>query len=181
VFKVTIPFDLREALEGPEGPVTNQDLGCFASIMNEFYDVSRQAEFWGLARRAHQNQQAFAHLGGPAFNYNLAAVLTSRLFDLIKSKLASSRERVTLLATNYGVVDTCDAYGSLIPRACTLMLKNDMIGPSLVIEALTMGQQLNIGFAGDSLDPDFWNQLQVAVRKHLDAAASTGEGVSGHT
>lgn len=179
MFKCTIPFDLREALEGAEGPVTNQDLGCFASIMNEFYDVPRQSEFWDLARRAHQNHQAFAQLGGPAFNYNLAAVLTSRIFKFARSKLlASSTERVTLLATNYGVVDTCNTYGSLRPRACTLMLKNDLIGPSLVIEALVMGQQLNIGFAADGLDPAFWDQLELAVRRRLDAAASAGENSS---
>ncbi|HEY2011892.1 MAG TPA: condensation domain-containing protein, partial [Bryobacteraceae bacterium] len=74
LFKCTFPFDLREALAGPVGRITPQDLGCFVSIMNEYYEVGKKLPFWDLARRAHQNHQTFVKCGGPAFYYNLAAL-----------------------------------------------------------------------------------------------------------
>ena len=41
VFKCQFPLNLRDELVGPAGPLTVQDLGCFVSIMNEFYVVLR--------------------------------------------------------------------------------------------------------------------------------------------
>jgi hypothetical protein len=88
--------------------------------------------------------------------------------------------RVTLLATNYGVVDVSEAYGSLRLRACMLTFKHDVSGPSLIMEAMVVGQRLNIGLAGDSLAPAFWERLQIAIRRHLDAAAGAqGESLAG--
>jgi hypothetical protein len=78
---------------------------------------------------------------------------------------------VTLLANNYGVLNAKDAYGSLRPRECTLTFRNHAHGPSLVIQALVMGRQLNVGLAGDSLKPSFWSEFQAGVRNHLRAAA----------
>jgi hypothetical protein len=89
--------------------------------------------------------------------------------------MASGARRVTLLATNYGVINIRDAYGSLRPRGCTLILKTDIVGPSLIMEALVMGQRLNIGFSADALEPAFWERLQAAVRRRLDTAAGAGE------
>ena len=171
LFKCQFPFNIRDLLVGPAGPVTGQDLGCFASIMNSFYQVRQQPSFWNLARHIHQDQQAFVQQGGPASYYNLAAATATRLFQSIAPKLLpASDRRVTLLATNYGVLSMDQAYGSLSPRECTLTFKNDVVGPPLVMEALAMGQRLNVGFVGDGLDQAFWEKLHVAVRKHLDAA-----------
>jgi hypothetical protein len=55
------------------------------------------------------------------------------------------------------------------------MFKNAEVGPSILMEALVMGQRLNIGLVGDSLEPVFWERLQMAVRRRLDAAISAGE------
>lgn len=183
LLKCSFPFDLRDAVEGPAGPVTLQDLGCFVSIMNEFYEVRQPPAFWELARRAHQNHQTFVKQGGPSFYYNLAA--TAAFYDRLKAfaRLMPRRanaeppsdRRVTLLATHYGVLNLREAYGSLRPRACTLTFKNDTFGPSTVLEALVMGQRLNIGLGAGNLDPAFWAQLQMAVRKHLGAAIPSGE------
>lgn len=172
VFKCQFPLNLRHALVGGVGPVSEEDLGCFVSIMNEYYEVPRLPVFWDMARKAHEDMQSFAENGGPSMYYNVAAATTTRLFKLAAPKLiATSQQRVTLLATNYGVLNVRDAYGSLRPRGCTLMFKNDVVGPLLVTEALVMGQELNVGFAADGLDPVFWERLQAAVRTHLDAAA----------
>ncbi len=171
LFKCQFPFNIREVLEGPAGPVTPQDLGCFVSVMNEFYEVSQNPTFWDLARRAHGDIQRFLQQEGPSFGYNMAALAAHPL--LLRSAprvMSSSNKRVTLLATNYGVINIHDAYGSLRPRGCTLTFKNDGVGPSLILEALVMGQQLNLGLAADELEPAFWEQLRTAIRKHLDAA-----------
>ena len=32
LFKWNHPFDIRESLEGPAGPVTTGDLGCFMTV-----------------------------------------------------------------------------------------------------------------------------------------------------
>ncbi len=172
LFKCQVPFDIRETLQGPAGRVAAEDLGCFVSIMNEFYAVQRRTPLWDLARRVHQDVETFLEQGGPAFYYNIAtAAARNRLAQAAPRLSASSGKRLTLLATNYGVLGVRDAYGSLRPTACTLAFKNDRVGPSLVMEALVLGQRLNIGFGADRLEPGFWNDLHTAVRGYLDAAA----------
>jgi len=172
LFKVQIPFDLRDELESAAGPITAQDLGAFVSIMNEYYDVRRESRFWDVARRAHANIHHFVAQGGPAFYYNLLTTVTERqIGKAVPAIIARTTKRVTLLATNYGVLGVRDAYGTLRPRSCTLMFKNDAVGPSLVAEALVMNDQLNFGLATDGLVPEFWQKLAAAVRRHLDAAA----------
>ncbi len=171
LFKCQFPLNVREELEGSTGPVTPQDLGCFVSIMNEFYEVPRELKFWALARKAHRALEAFVRNGGPSFGYNMARVASRKLFRGLVPRLLVSRERVTLLANNYGVLNVKDVYGSLRPRECTLTFKNYEKGPSLVIQALVMGQRLNVSLAGDNLDPAFWERLHVAVRNQLQAVA----------
>ncbi len=177
VFKCQFPFDLRGILEGPEGPVTALDLGCFSSAMNEFYFVRRQPAFWELARHAQQSVDAFVRRGGPGFYYNLSAAEASRALKPLAPMLVAPRhQRPTLLATNYGVVNFAESYGQLRPRECAVGMKHDSVGPLLMMEALVMGQRLNVGFSGDGLEPVFWDRLKSAVRRHLDMAASPGDG-----
>ena len=177
LFKWQLPFNVREALEGPAGPVTPRDLGCFVSNMNGLLRIRKQADFWGLARQAHHELDMFMQLGGPSFGYNMASffynlrVLASRLLAGRGPRLTPSTDRrETLLATHYGVVNIRDVYGSLRPRECTLTFNNEITGPSLVMEALVLGQRLNVGFLADDLDPAFWEQLHGAVRNQLEAA-----------
>jgi hypothetical protein len=176
VFKCQLPFDVRDTLEGP---VTAEDLGCFVSVMNEFYEVPQQPAFWALARRAHQNMQAFVQQGGPSRYYNLVGTALSRRFARAASWVASSGKRTTVFFTNYGVLKIRDAYGSLRPRECTLTFDNGLDGPKLIMEALVMGQRLNVGLVADRLDPAFWNRLHVAVRRHLEGAAGLPETAPG--
>ena len=171
LFKCQFPLNVREALAGPAGPVTAEDLGCFVSVMNEFYEVPRKPDFWKLARHAHQALQNFVRHGGPSFGYNMAAVATTRPFKRAVPRLVVSDQRLTLLANNYGVLNVSDAYGSLRPRECTLTFKNYEHGPSLVAQGLVMGQRLNVGFVADGLDPAFWDRLHVAVHRRLEAAS----------
>ena len=179
-FKWHSPFDVRDVLEGPAGPVAPRTLGVFAVFMKAHCRVSKQPVFWDLARRMHEDVQTFVQHGGPALGYNMTRVGTSRLFPpmqrVLERLLPSGSLRPTLFVTHYGVIDMRDAYGSLRPRACTLVFKGDeFTGPWPVAEGLVMGQQLNIGFAGDGLVPAFWERLQVSVRRHLDAAAGPGK------
>ena len=171
LFKCQYPLNIREALGSPQRQITDQDLGCFVSIMNDFQKLSPKLSFWELARRAHGSLELFRKGGGPSLSYNLAAIVGSQVFQRASPKvLGSSGKRVTLLATNYGVVNLRSTYGSLRPKACTLTLNNNGEGPSLLIEALVLGQQLNLGLAADQLDPPFWAALQGAVRHHLNGA-----------
>ena len=176
-FKWYTPFDVRDVLEGPAGPVAPRTLGAFAVFMRAHCKVLQQPAFWDLARRVHQDIQAFVQDGGPALGYNMVKVGASRQFPAIQRMLErllpSGSNRPTLFVTHYGVPDMRDAYGSLRPRECTLVFKGDeSTGPWLVMEGLVMGQQLNVGFCADGLDPEFWERLHVAVRRHLDLAAT---------
>jgi hypothetical protein len=173
VFKCQLPFNLRDSLEGPLGPITPHDLGNFVSVMNALYEVHPRPVFWDLARMVSRDMEGFARNGGPSFFYNLAGLTANRLFERAAPVLMTSKDiRVTLLATNYGVLNMRDAYGSLHPRECTLVFKHDGVGPSLVMETLVLQQRLNIGFAADGLEPAFWERLQASVHKHLIAAAT---------
>jgi hypothetical protein len=185
LFKWQIPFNVRESLEGPAGPVTAHDLGCFVSNMNGLVRITDQPAYWDVARRANHELQTFMQQGGPSFGYNTASffyglsVALAQLFTgRVRKMKPATNQRETLLATHYGVLSIRDTYGSLRPRECTLMFKNEITGPSLIMEALVLGQRLNVGFAADDLDPRFWEQLHVAVRKHLDAAVSVGDAIS---
>lgn len=181
-FKCTFPFDVRPALKGSAGTVTTHDVGCFASLMNECYQVRPDPSIWDVARRAHQNHTTFIQQGGPAFNYNLAAAIAflmkaaaaHRLVTRPPSGSDGASGRSTLLATYYGILHMHHSYGSLRPAACTLTLNNAVVGPQLILEALVMGQQLNIGLTADNLEPVFWEQLQNAVRRRLVTAVHTG-------
>ena len=170
-------FDVRDLLEVPTAA---RALGSFVAPMGQFYKVPRQPAFWDLARRVHQDVEAFVQHGGPAVGYNMMGVAASRLFPPLQRLLERLRPseglRTTLFVTHYGVIDMRDAYGSLRPRECTLAYKGDeFTGPWLVMEGLVMGQRLNLGFAADGLAPEFWERLHAAVRRHLDAAAGPGK------
>jgi hypothetical protein len=159
-------------LEGNLGPVTAQDLGSFASIMNAFVKVQRAPQFWDVARGVHQDIQEFVAHGGPSFYYNLARTAIRQPFSRAISMLPGSHNRrPTVLATTYGVANMRNVYGTLRTRGCILTFPNDLLGPSLVMEALVLGQTLNIGFSAVGLLPQFWEQLHLAVREHLDRAA----------
>lgn len=177
-FKCLIPFDIREFLEGSSGPVTTRDLGCFACAMSGLVSIKKNPSFWDVARLAHRDIQNFVDLKGPSFIYNLGGMLVDfkammrRLLRKQPQKWEAKPEPrpATLLATNYGVLDLRDRYGSLRPRECTLTFNNGRVGPLLIMESLVMRQQLNLGFACGGLEPEFWEKLQVAVRGYLDAA-----------
>lgn len=183
LFKWQLPFNVRQSLTSSAGPVTAQDLGCFVSNMNGLLKITDEHTYWEVARAADRELQMFMEQGGPSFSYNTASFLyglrlnACRLLKLPVPKMApANNQRETLLATHYGVLNMRDAYGSLLPRECTLMFKNEITGPSLIMEALVLGQRLNIGFAADDLDPAFWEQLHVAVRARLDAAVAVRNG-----
>jgi hypothetical protein len=185
LFRWQHPFDIREVLEGPAGPVTAQDLGCFMTNMNGLFQIKEKPNFWDLARQAHQEIQMFVQQGGLSFGYTASAVVyrmwetARRIFARSAAKpLIPSDQRVTMLATHYGVLNMREQYGSLHPRECTLTMNKHLTGPSLVLEALVMEQRLNIGFVADNLDPAFWEQLQIAVRGHLESACKGGEAAS---
>jgi hypothetical protein len=177
-FKWQFPLDIRDRLDGPAGPVVPQDLGCFVSVMTEFYKVSRQSDFWALARYAHQSLLSFVRNGGPSFGYNMAKVAARKIFAPAVPGLLISEQRVTLLANNYGLANVKDSYGSLRPRECTLAFRNFANGPSLIAQGLVMGQRLNLGLIADGLDPAFWEQLRTEVRKQLFGAAGVVEDTS---
>jgi hypothetical protein len=174
VFKYQFPFDVRGALKLSDGVVTGEDIGSFASIMNAFLEVPGRSTFWDLARRAHEQIQAFVDHGGPAFYYNLARTAEHPLIARAVPQLPSMRNtRVTLYATNYGVANLAKTYGKLTPRSCTVTFPNSVVGPSLVIVTLVVGAELNVGFAANRLEPVLWERLQIAVRSHLQAATGT--------
>jgi hypothetical protein len=170
VFKCQFPLNVREQLDAPGGRVTPQDLGCFVSLMTEIYEVSQRPAFWKLARYTQRALEIFTRHGGPSFCYNMAAVASSRMFARAVPRLLASRERVTLLANNYGVLNVANKYGSLRPLECTLTFRNYADGPSLVVQALVLAQRLNVGIVADGLDPAFWNRFQLAVHSQLEKA-----------
>ena len=182
LFKWQIPFNVRELLRTPAGPVTGEDLGCFVSNMNGLVNMAADSDFWDVARAAGKELQTFIEEDGPSFGYNASTILFGAHLAVnqwfkgrIPKMKPSSVQRETLLATHYGVVNMRDSYGSLRPRECTLMFKNEITGPSLVMECLILGQRLNVGFAADDLDPAFWERLYVAVRQQLDSAMGTAK------
>ncbi len=180
-FKVQFPFDVRAMLETAAAPLTNEDLGCFATVANDFIDVPQSADFWELARQNYESTKVFVQHGGPAFYYNLASRM-SRVFSLLPQKDSEAKsntdsaqerreERPTIVISNFGVINLGDQYGSLRPSGCTFVFRHEGSGPMLMLHSLIMGERLHVSFSADRLDPGFWEQLQAAVLGHLEAAA----------
>jgi hypothetical protein len=163
-FKCKFPIDLRAQLGSGQTNISALDLGCFVSFFQEYYVVHSRPDFWALARQLHEDLQKFVNQQGPAFIYNLS----KRVTDL---RPPTHIKRGTLLATNYGVVNLRARYGRLRPTSCTLIFKNDIVGPSLVMEALTLGLELNVGLAAFDLEPAFWDRLHEKVRGYLQRHA----------
>ena len=177
-FRWHSPFNVRNSLRGPHGPVQPGDLGCFMSSMNGFFRGDLRGGVWDVARCAQEDIDAFAGMAGPAFGYNLASFLESvttvgRWLRLPAEWLMPHEHPVTLLATNYGVTPLRPAYGSLHLRGCTLMCRIDSAGTNLVAEALVLGQKLNVGFAASGLEACLWQRLQTSVRSYLTDAAGS--------
>lgn len=176
LFKWHCPIDVRRFLENPAAGA----LGSLSTLMRGVYRVPKQAALWDVARRAHQDLSSFIEWGGPAFGYNATGVATRSWFLRAEPVLLPSNDkRPTLLGTNYGVVNVREAYGSLRPTACTLIFTADRFtGPRLIMEALVLSRQLNIGFAADAVEPAFWTRLQEAVRHHLNTARPSNTPMS---
>jgi hypothetical protein len=170
VVKWQFPFDLRDELAGPGGAITGHDLGNFASIQNEIYDLPSDAGFWDVARRAHDDIREFKSRGGPLLNYNLVKFAAGR-WTKAPVRTTIRGQRATFLATNYGLTVLKDAYGSLRPEGCTMLFPNDIAGPWFVIESLVLSRRLNVAFSAAGVEEAFWARLQAAVRSRLCAAA----------
>lgn len=177
LFKWHSAFDVRDLLMTPTGPITGSDMGVFMSAVRSLERFNERPALWDLARRFHEEMQLFERLGGPAVGFNvMRARLTQSFVKSEGTTLTARSKRPTLFATNYGVVDLHDAYGSLRPRECAPMFRGDPIaGPWLTMEALVLNQRLNLGFAADCVDPGFWTQLVAAVRRHLDDASRASD------
>ena len=169
-FKCQVSFDIRSSLDGVAGPVTNQDLGCFSSVMNLFCEVPAEPVFWDVARGAQQDIGEFVGHHGPRFYHNLTNWLAGRLTAHRISMGMPASQRPTLFVTHYGVLSMRDQYGSLRPTECSVAFKNDLAGAVLVLEALVLSQRLNVGFAAAGLDAEFWKHLQAAARTRLEDA-----------
>jgi hypothetical protein len=175
-FKCVCPFDVRDLLEASDHPPTAGDLGSFVGTMRGFYNVASQPRFWDLARQVHQDIETFVEHGGPALSFNLTHLRLHPWSPQVEAAvMRAPKGRPTVLVTNYGIVDMGETYGSLRLRGLTLGIQGDDIsGPQLLIEALVLGQRLNVGFICDGLDRTFWEQIQVAFRRHLDDALRSG-------
>lgn len=180
IFNCQFPFDVRNKLEET---VTIQDLGAFASVMNEFYSLSHPLSFWDFARLVHRDIQIFVEHEGPSFYYNLLAYyqrVAGWLSALSRNKSTiltrPDDQRVTLYATNFGVANFRDTYGSLRLREGMIFFKGDIVGPWLIMSSMVIGQRLNLTFAADSIDSLLWEQLQAAVRKYLDMVVNGAPG-----
>jgi NRPS condensation-like uncharacterized protein len=172
LFRSQIPFNMREAAEGREGKISSYDVGCFVSHMNEFHCVTKQTEFWDLARSATQSIVGFFLNGGPALGWNLAVLAEKKLLTQAAAKvILSEYKRPTLLFTNFGNFRIGEIYGSLHVREGITTFNNFLTGASLAMAALTMGGRLNVGFAGASLEPAFWRVLRDEVRGRLHATS----------
>lgn len=175
-FRFHSPFNVREQLHAPHGPVQLHDVGCFMSNMNGFLLGDLTGGVWEVARCAQTDIDDFTAMRGPAFGYNMTSLLfglttIGRRLRLPARWLLPREERVSLLTTNYGIAPLRSAYGSLRPRACTLMFENDGVGAYMVVEGLVLGQELNVGFAASGLTSSAWEGLHRAVRCQLFEAA----------
>lgn len=160
-FKCRIPIDVRAELDSPTGSLTDHDLGCFVSEFQTIYLLEGPNAVWNVAEMAHRDVERFVRLGGPSFLYGLASNLKPGMGQRCD-------KRGTVFVTSFGKLSLQSRYGSLKPLYFTGLFKHDSAGPLLIIEAFVLRRQLNLGISAASLDAEFWQDLQVAMRRHLE-------------
>ncbi len=176
LFRSQIPFNVRESTDGPAGKISAYDAGCFVSHMNEFHRVTKQTQFWDLARATTQSVIGFFYNGGPSLAYNLTALTEKQMLMQTASRLMPfEQKRPTMLVTNFGNFPMGEVYGSLRARGGITTFNNFVNGPSLGMAALTMGGRLNVGFSAHKLEPAFWRQLSQEFHGHLVAMMKPAE------
>ncbi len=159
-FKCRFPIDVRGKLEGSNGPVTEDDLGCFVSPYENVYTLDKTSSFWDVARQADSDTKTFVAAGGPSLLYNLAR--------LYKPPLSSKKhKRGTLHIGNYGVIWIRDSYGTLNVEECATLYKS---GPSLSLIAIMIQQRMNLTFNIFDVPKDFANQLRDVIFEQLRQA-----------
>lgn len=179
-FKLRFPIDIRGQLDGPAGPVTKQDLGCFVSAFEEIYAVDFGTTFWPLARQVHRDVRAFIEAGGPSLLYDLAR------FHRLRFSL-KGLQRGTLHSSVLGVAPLEGRYGSLNLEECAQVYKNDRGGASINLVAITVQLRLNLTMHAGGLQEKFWErfreemvgQLRRAIAELGANGFQAGESVEG--
>jgi len=165
-----IPVDIRSALAGPTGPVTDQDLGCFIGGYLRMAVIERPPLFWELARRVRKDLKTYAAAGGPEMIYNLLKFV----------RVSSFRKRLkrdTLVVNCIGFAKVRDRYGSLGLEECTALAKNEFLGPSLSVEGVAINGRLCVNVGAGGVPVEFWKRFSDAVARQIRAA--TGQPATG--
>jgi hypothetical protein len=162
-FEFMLPIDIRSHLEGPAGPVTPGDLGCFVSAFEEIYAVRPDTPFWSLARQLHQDVRAFIAAGGPSLLYNLVRFARP-------PGPSEGRQRGTLHSSVIGVAPLEKSYGGLRLEECAQVYKNDRGGTSINIVAIILHLRLNLTVHAADLPEEFWGRFREEMVEQLRAS-----------
>ena len=162
-FQFLFPIDIRPQLEGPTGPVTAADMGCFVSAFEKIYAVHPRTPFWSLARELHRDVRAFIAAGGPSLVYNLVRFAKAPVHS-------EGQLRGTLHSSVIGVAPLEKSYGSLSLEECAQIYKNDRGGTSINIVAIILQLRLNLTVHAADLPEEFWRRFREGMVEQLRAS-----------
>ena len=160
------PINIRSALTGPHGRISDEDLGCFISGYEKIYTLEHPLPFWELARRGSGDLKRFMDAGGPALFYNLVRFARERAFRRMP-------RRETLAVNNLGPARLRDRYGSLEPEACSLLARNNRLGPSLALMAVGVGGRLSLTLGAVDVPIVFREEFRDNVCEQLRSVQRT--------
>lgn len=162
-FKLRFPIDIRAQLEGPAGPVTPADLGCFVTVFDNIYSVGTETAFWPMARQVHQDVRSFIAAGGPSLLYNLARFVRPRTSP-------QRRHRGTVHSSVIGVAPLERRYGRLTLEECAQVYKNDLGGASINLVAIILQLRLNLTMHASDLEEELWRRFRDEIVAQLRSA-----------
>lgn len=164
-FRLRFPIDIRAQLQGPAGPVSPEDLGCFVSVFDNIYPVDPGTSFWPLARKVHKDVRGFIAAGGPTLLYNLARFAGPRA-----TSSSNGHYRGTLHSSVIGVSPLEKRYGGLGLEECAQVYKNDIGGASINLVAIVLQLRLNLTMHASDLQEGLWDRFREEIVGQLRGA-----------
>ncbi len=164
------PVDISDQLGEASARPTADGLGVYGVLFQELYTVDESSSFWALARRARRDMKAFLARGGGLFLYRLINRVFRRRLRSQKARPESRYKRATLQVSYLGFLGGSKAGEELRILDWLLAVNSTRVGPSIMVGAYMLGNQLHFFVFGFDLDRDFWDGYLHHMRRRLQQA-----------
>jgi len=163
-FSYRCPIDMRNILQGADGPVGDLHVGCFLSAFESAVRLPAQDDFWELAGAMRNEVAAFVRSQGPSLIYNIL-----RLFRVKDIRFVPRRG--TIAVNSLGVVDTGSDCDGVLWDGFKAFPKWRELGPYVGLLSFTVRGRLTIAVGTAVVREDVWRRFAERVAELVRAVS----------